>query len=83
MHFKLKEESPIHISHLHRYVSAYVTDKQTVTDLVSDISYALTIAKDKKETQIVHQDGEFCFHVYPSGIIVLMIPWREYTIYGG
>jgi len=82
MHLRREHnENKIHISHLHRYISAYVTSPETVHDLVSDITFALNAAKNSGEVQIVDQDGECCFHVSPFGYITLMLPWKQYVVY--
>ena len=73
-------EENLHISHLHRYVSAYETNKEMVADLVQDIEDALKEAKKTEEPVIVDQDGEMCFHVHASGTITLMLPWKQYKI---
>jgi len=70
----------IHISHLHRYISAYETCKYTIDELINSIENALVEAEKTKKTVIVDQDGEFCFHVSPVGYITLMIPWKMFTV---
>jgi len=70
----------LHISHLHHYVSAYETNKETIDELVEDIETALAEAKETGEFRVVDQDGEMCFHVYPSGNFTLMIPWKRFKI---
>jgi len=70
-------EKDLHISHLHRYVSAYVTDSQ---DLIDDLRTALDLASEKIEPQIVDKDGEMFFVVYPSGLISLCLRWKNYKI---
>jgi len=80
-HVKREEgEKNLHISHLHRYVSAYETNSQTVNDLINDLQTALDLASKKKEPQIVDQDGEMFFVVYPYGLISLCLRWKDYKI---
>ena len=75
--------SPIHISHLFDYVSAYERNADTVADLAAAVDDALTVAKSTGRTQIVDQDGEMCFHITPDGYLILMVPWRHYTAVQG
>lgn len=75
-----EREEKLHISHLHHYVSAYETNAGAVTVLVTSIEEAIEKAKRTKEIQVVDQEGECCFHVYPSGNITLMLPWKKYKI---
>lgn len=71
---------PVHISHLHHYVSAYHLKKETVDDLAKDIEQALKQVEETHEPVIVDQDGEMCFHVGRGGSITLMIPWKRFKI---
>jgi len=73
-------EESLHISHLHHYVSAYVTDKERVGALVTDLESAMRVAKATIEPQIVDQDGEMFFVVYPSGKISLCLRWKNYKL---
>lgn len=73
-------EESLHISHLHHYVSAYVTDKERVESLVSDLESAIKVSKATTECQMVDQDGEMFFVVYPSGLISLCLRWKNYKI---
>ena len=70
-----------HISHLFQYVSAYELTKETLSDLINDIEQALIKARTTVETQIVHQDGECCLHITPTGYIILMLPWKVFTLF--
>jgi len=84
MYLKRDEgEEHLHLSHLYQYVSAYTNSKEMVEELGSRIKVALLNAKEKIETQIVDLDGECCFHVHPSGGIVLMLPWKKYKVASG
>lgn len=73
-------EESLHVSNLHQYVSAYRTSKETVDDLVSDLCVALDTAKITRERQIVDQDGEMFFVVYPAGTISLCLRWKTYKV---
>ncbi len=73
-------EKKLHISHLHKYVSAYFDTKEGVESLVEDIEEALERAMVTGQAQIVDQDGEMCFHVYSTGMLTLMVPWKRYRI---
>lgn len=77
---EINHGSDIHISYLHRYVSAYANNKETIKELVEDIELALIKSKKETKTIIVDQDGECCFHVHPNGCIVLMLPWKQFTV---
>lgn len=77
---EMEGQNRLHISRLHHYVSAYETNKEMVNDLVEDIEAALEKAKETHESIIVDQDGVMCFHVYPSGTIALMLPWKRFKI---
>lgn len=70
----------LHVSHLHKYVSAYVTTTEMVDQLIKDIDFAMKEAKSTGKVQIVDQNGECCFHISPNGYITLMLPWRCYQI---
>lgn len=48
--------------------------------LVEEIEQALVVARETHRSQIVDQDGECCFHVTPSGVIILMLPWKRFEI---
>lgn len=76
-------EEKLHISYLHKYVSAYFETNEEVDELRELIEEALVKAKETSETQIVDQDGEMCFHVHPAGNLTLMIPWKHYKIIRG
>lgn len=80
MRLKLKDEI-IHLSHLHRCVSAYHTDPETVGYLQQDIVAAL--AKSKQHGAIiVEQDClEHIFVVFPSGTIGLYRKVGSYEVY--
>lgn len=71
----------LHLSHLYEYVSAYAISKDEVIRLAEEINKALVIAEKLTKTQIVHLDGEHCFHITPTGYIVLMIPWKTYKVF--
>lgn len=73
-------EECLHISHLHKYVSAYECCPETIDRLVTSIEEALKEASQDCKVVIVDQDGEMCFHVYPSGQISLMLRWKSYQI---
>jgi hypothetical protein len=73
----------IHLSHLHRYVSAYETNKTTLEDLEQDIQIALLEAKQHGPV-IVQQDClEHIFIVFPSGTIGLYRLVGNYEVYNG
>jgi len=76
-------EERLHISHLHHYVSAYVTSKERVDDLVEALVWGLKQAKDTTTAVIVDQDGEMFFVVYPAGQISLCLRWKSYHIIPG
>lgn len=73
-------EEKLHISHLYEYVSAYCIGTGDLDLLVELIEEALVKAKETMQAQIVDRDGEMCLHVYPSGNLTLMIPWKCYKI---
>jgi len=80
MRLKLKEEV-IHLSHLHRYVSSYATNKETIENLQQDILVALEVS-EQYGPQIVEQDClEHIFVVFPSGIISLYRKVGDYEVY--
>jgi len=80
-HVKRTEgEEKVHFSHLFRYVSAYQYNKEMFDNLVEDIEGALIEAKRDIKVVVVDQDGEHCFHVYPSGQISLMLRWKNYEV---
>ena len=76
----IKDESRLHISHIHHYVSAYHTTEETVKQLAESIEWAISKAKETLEPQIVDQDGEMCLIIHPSGSIKVMIPWKSYEV---
>lgn len=81
MHLKVTDgPDMLHISHLYHYVSAYHLTKEMVTQLEDLLLHAVKKARELSDTQIVDMDGEMCFHVHPSGNIVLMLPWKSYQI---
>jgi len=73
-------EEKLHISYLYHYVSAHHRNIGDVEFLIGQIEKALVKAKETKQVQMVDRDGEMCFHVYPSGKLTLMIPWKSYKI---
>lgn len=80
MHLSQDGDTRIHLSHLYEYVSAYDLHPDGVKELEERLRDALVKAAATTEVQIVHMDGEMCFHVTPSGYIILMIPWKKYTV---
>jgi len=79
----LKQKSQIiHLSHLHRYVSAYSTDRETIESLQQDILAALTESKQQNRAIIVEQDClEHIFVIFPSGTISLYRNVGSYEVY--
>ncbi len=73
-------EKKLHISHIYKYVSAYCESEEEVRLLVEQIEEALMSVKDTHQAQIVDCDGEMCLHVYPTGTLTLMVPWKRYRI---
>jgi hypothetical protein len=77
-----QKESVVHLSHFHRYVSAYETTTESVGELGRDIANAIEVARRTKKAQIVDQDClEHVFIVYPSGAICLYRKVGSYTVY--
>lgn len=74
-------EDKLHISYLMKYVSAYEPTREQVEELSESLEEALKEAKRDIKTVIVDQDGECCFHVTPSGYIILMLPWKKYKVW--
>lgn len=70
----------LHLSHLYKYVSAFVMDSEEVKFLSTLLEEALVEAKKTTKVQVVDRAGEFCFHVTPAGYIILMIPWKTFIV---
>jgi GTP cyclohydrolase I len=80
-HLKRNEsDGLLHLSHLHKYISAYEPTVQMQEVLAKDIDFAIKEAKKTVRTQIVSLDGECCLHVTPAKHIILMLPWKEYIV---
>jgi len=77
---RIEGDEKIHISQLYEYVSPYSHSEEEVNMLRKLIEEALLKAKETTETQIVDREGEMCFHVYSSGQLTLMVPWKWYKI---
>jgi hypothetical protein len=73
-------EKLLHFSHLFHYVSAWDSSEERQGDLRGAILCALERAKKDRELQIVDQDGEMFFVIYPSGLISLCLRWKSYKI---
>lgn len=84
-HVRLTDSNQrVHISHLWRYISAYeYTRGRLVVVLLPRLEEALVEAKESLKTQIVHDDGECCLHIYPNGSVALMLPWKRYDLLRG
>lgn len=54
MHLRELGSQCIHLSHFHKFVSAYELTWETLDDLESDIRAAVKKAKETKEAVIVH-----------------------------
>jgi hypothetical protein len=79
MKLKPIHHHPIHVSHFHRWVSAYETNEETVDWLIQMIKDAIQIAEQTKEPQIVCQDNyNHVFLVHPSKHISL---YRKINLY--
>jgi hypothetical protein len=73
-------ENLLHFSHLFQYVSAWEPSEERQGDLRGAILCALERAKKESEPQIVDQDGEMFFVVYPNEMISLCLRWKSYKI---
>lgn len=80
MHLKQTGPTKLHISHLMQYVSAYHRSPNAIAELEDDLINAVRRADSKTEAQIVSQDGEMFFIVYPSGTISLCLQWKDFEI---
>lgn len=77
------EKSPIHISHLMEYVSAYVPSSALQEQLVDDLRDAILRAKKTRESVRVDQDGEMFFLVSPAGEFDLCLRWQRFKFVDG
>ena len=81
MKLKPVEEGPIHLSHLHRLVSAYETNRQTVVELATALREG--VEKSKRDTEVVVVDQDSMEHVFiclPSGKLALYRLVQVYEI---
>ena len=81
MHLRELDSQCIHLSHFHKFVSAYESSKEMVEDLAEDIRMAVKKAKETKEAIIVCQDNsDHVFIVWPRGSISLMAERKRFEI---
>jgi Uri superfamily endonuclease len=69
----------LHISHLHRYVSAYAATPVMLARLEESIVEAFIKVRERGHGfEIVDQDGEGCLMICHGGQIRLLLPYREF-----
>lgn len=75
----VENNGPMHLSHLHDYVSAYVRSTITLADLELRVAEAfLRLRTVGVGSELVDLDGEMSLQCCAGGQIILLLPWKRF-----